>query len=670
MFVFISKSFGQQTNNVDFLRCKAEISILPKAKEVRGNVIYEFKILKDVDSIYLDAKSFSHAQSALNSSERIFHKFTDKHIIYNYPFKKGNKYKINLGYITYPKKALYFIDWEHPNHPEANPQIWTQGQGKYTSNWLPSIDDMNDKIEFDLSVSFHKNYDVIANGKLISKKKKNDSILTWQYDMQKPMSSYLVALAIGNYNKKVEKSASGIPLEMYYYPKDSVKFESTYRYSKQMFDFLEEEIGVPYPWKNYKQVPVKDFLYAGMENTSLTIFSDAFVVNDTAFIDKNYVNVNAHELAHQWFGDLVTETHGTHHWLHEGFATYYALLAEKKLFGEKHYQHKLYEYSQEIINAQEKDTIPLMNPKASSLTFYKKGAWALHSLRDLVGDEVFKNSVKKYLKNYQYKNVETEDFLSIIEETKRVNLNNFRQDWLLSTEFPQSALIKLIEENEDIGFLETHKTNEYLRYRTNNNDSIIVSSLITQLPKGNYRVKNVVLGESLIKKDYPTSMDLIKEGFKSELKTRQYIANSMREIPHDLKGKYESLLNDTSYQTIENALYNLWVNFPDDREKYLNQTKNIIGFNNRNIRTLWLALALNTEGFQKGDYNKFYKELENYTHPAFHFEVRRNAFQYLNELELISSITLKNLYQASTHHNWRFRSFCKKLLNQITQENK
>ncbi len=86
-----------------------------------------------------------------------------------------------------------------------------------------------------------------------------------------------------------------------------------------MFDFLEDEIGFPYPWQNYKQVPVHDFFYAGMENTSLTIFSDAFVVDSIGFNDRNYINVNAHELAHQWFGDLVTAKSGEHHWLQEGF---------------------------------------------------------------------------------------------------------------------------------------------------------------------------------------------------------------------------------------------------------------------------------------------------------------------------------------------------------------
>ena len=185
---------------------------------------------------------------------------------------------------------MYFVGWEN----KGRNQIWTQGQGKYTSNWLPSIDDVNDKIEFDLKFVAPKDYQVLSNGIL---KSKTDNIrhVLWEYDMQKPMSSYLVAVAVGKYNKKTNISKSGIPLEYYYYPEDSLKVEPTYRFSKKMFDFLEEEIGFAYPWQNYKQVPVHDFLYSGMENTSLTIFSDDFMVDEIGFNDKNYVNVNAHE---------------------------------------------------------------------------------------------------------------------------------------------------------------------------------------------------------------------------------------------------------------------------------------------------------------------------------------------------------------------------------------
>jgi len=631
LLLFSCIGFAQQIKVVDFLRCEAELTLLPKKKEVRGVVSYKFRVLKGVDSLFIDSKNMEFDNVHIGKG-KVKYKTTKDKLWLLKKFKKNRDYIISFNYSCNPKKAIYFIDWEHQNHPEANPQIWTQGQGKYTSNWLPSIDDMNDKIEFDLSVSFHRDYEVIANGKLVSKKNKNDSVATWRYDMQQPMSSYLVALAIGKYKKKTEKSVSGVLIEMYYYPKDEIKFEPTYRYTKQMFDFLEEEIGVSYPWQNYKQVPVKDFLYAGMENTSTTIFSDAFVVDKTSFIDKNYVNVNAHELAHQWFGNLVTETHGTHHWLHEGFATYYALLAEKEIFGEDYFNYRLFEYGLEIENAQEKDTIPLMNSKASSLTFYKKGALTLYHLRNEIGDSVFRVSVRKYLETHQFKNVETNDFLSIVEQESGIDLFEFKNKWLLSNTISKGKswrkLISHPKENMDRNSIYS------LRHRLKNN--------------------TIQLSDSIL---------AIKD-----LKFRQILSGKLDTIPLEYKKKVESLLKDKSYQTIENTLYNLWVNFPLDRIKYLDQTKDVIGFNDKNVRTLWLTLALNTRGFQKEDYPKFYKELEDYTHPAYHFEVRRNAFQYLSELNLISSTTIKNLQQATKHHNWRFRSYCKRLFNQLTKE--
>ena len=189
------------------------------------------------------------------------------------------------------------------------------------------------------------------------------------------MSSYLLAFGIGNFRKKTIRSSSNIPIELYYEPKDSLKVEPTYRYSREIFDFLENEIGVPYPWQNYKQIPVQDFLYAGMENTGATIFSNTFMVDSTAFVDKNYVNVNAHELAHQWFGNMVTEESGEHHWLHEGFATYYAYLTEKEIFGEDYFYWHLLGTAKALGNfSEEGNGEALTDSGAGSLTFYEKGA--------------------------------------------------------------------------------------------------------------------------------------------------------------------------------------------------------------------------------------------------------------------------------------------------------
>ena len=624
---FANYSTAQQTQYVDFLACKAELIIQPIKKLVIGDVTYRFKIKKTIDSIYIDAKKMTFNKVYLKNRKASYKVTNDKLWVFN-NFKEGKEYTVTFNYEAQPKKAMYFIDWEYQSLSEANPQIWTQGQGKDNSNWIPSFDDMNEKVAFDLSISFDKNYEVITNGKLVSKQQKTNSINTWEYDMLQPMSSYLLAIAIGKYNKKEEVSISGIPLEMYYYPKDAEKVESTYRYTKRMFDFLEEEIGVLYPWQNYKQIPVKDFLYAGMENTSATIFSDAFVVDSTAFIDKNYVNVNAHELAHQWFGDLVTETHGTHHWLQEGFATYYALLAEKNIFGDDYYYHKLYKTSQQLIKAQKTDSIPLMNKKASSLTFYQKGAWALHNLREQVGDSIFKVSVLQYLKENQFKNVETNDFIKIVEKVSKEDLSEFVNTWLLSNKFNKEYSDEVLNKiNKKSVFYELIKINKQ-----------------GSIDSSNWVIEN------------------------KEIRVRQVLSEKLKKIPVALKADYESLLQDKSYQTIETSLLNLWLSFPENRKQYLDNTEAVIGFNDKNIRMLWLTLALNTKGFEKIKYKGFYDELIKYTNPVYHFEVRKNAFQYLDKLRLINSTVLQNLQQATKHHNWRFRSYCKKLFNELNKQ--
>lgn len=633
---------AQQTDVVDFKKAKVEVGFNPDQEKVIGSAKYEFEILKDIDSVYLDAIAFQNIIYVLDE------KFADslyngKQAIIKYPFKANTNHTLEVTWQAQPKKTLYFIGWDNDSEEK---QIWTQGQGKYTSNWLPSIDDMNDKIEFDLSITFDKDYQVIANGKLVSKEDYFGKT-KWHFDMQQPMSSYLVALAIGKYNKKTETSKSGIPLEMYYYPEDSLRVEPTYRFSKQIFDFLEEEIGVPYPWQNYKQIPVKDFLYAGMENTSATIFSDTYVIDSISFIDKNYVNVNAHELAHQWFGDLVTEASGAHHWLQEGFATYYALLAEKEIFGENHYYWQLYDYAQKLMEQEKAGSgTSLLNPKSSSLTFYQKGAWVLHMLREQVGDEAFKNAVKNYLWKHQFKNVETNDFISEVEKASGLDLDSFVMDWLESDVFHYEKAIESLKKSDFIkSYLDVdceENTSKCTDYLASNTSDEVKIKVVSQIPE-----------------------QLKSADFNNSLKVRQAIAQYLTQIPQELKSDYETLLDDESYVTIEVALYNLWNNFPEDRPKYLNKTKGVEGFNDKNVRMLWLALALITEDFQPENKPNYFQELTNYTNPENHFEIRLNAFQYLKLLSACNDTCKENLEQASTSPIWQFSKFAKDYLKTL-----
>src|SRR5690606_22314542 len=168
--------------------------------------------------------------------------------------------------------------------------------------------------------------------------------------------------------------------------------------------------------------------------------------------------------------------------------------------------------------------------------------------------------------------------------------------------------------------------------------------------------------EAKIKVVSQISNQLKKDHFNTSLKVRQTIAKSLSKIPLELKSDYETLLNDASYITIELALYNLWNNFPENRHEYLNRTQHLQGFNDKNIRTLWLTLALVTEGFEPPNKSEYFEELTNYTNPSNHFEIRQNAFQYLKLINACNEKCQGNLEQAATHPVWQFSKMAKDLL--------
>lgn len=642
--------FSQQSDIVDFKTAEVHIHTIDfDKKTISGSADFRFEILKDTDSVFLDAQNFNDLEVSLNGSP-IKPVYNQKQLIIKSKFEKGTTHQLSVNWTAHPKKTLYFVERLGRNGV-VEEQIWTQGQGKYTSNWLPSLDDVNDKIEFDISITYKNGFEVLANGKLVDKEI-GEKETTWNYNMNHPMPSYLVAIAIGHYSLMEKKSKSGIDLEMYYYPEDSIRSEPTYRHTKAMFDYLEQEIGIPYPWQNYKQVPVKDFLYSGMENTTLTIFSDAFVIDSIAYNDRNYVTVNAHELAHQWFGDMVTATSGEHHWLQEGFATYYALLAERHLFGDEHYYWQLFENAQELIK-QETDggSTSLLNPKSSSATFYKKGAWALHVLREKVGDSAFKSAVVSYLDKKQFQNVETSDFISEVENSSGMDLSDFENEWLISPELPEDAMVKSLKKSPFM--------REYLEI-----DCEAFSSKCLDYTSSYISDKAIVKIISQI----PNRID--RRAFQNSLEVRKAIAQYVSKIPVALKADYESLLNDRSYATKEYAMYNLWANFPQDRAVYLEKMKNSYGFNDFNIRLLWLALNLNTLEYQTDKKQQVLEELIHYTDPLYGFELRMNAFNYLKLIGGFEEQSLKNLVEAKNHHSWQFAQFSKNLLESLSKEPK
>ena len=652
---------AQHASAVDFKHLKAELAIDPLKAEVSGELVYTLEVLKETDSIFIDARKMTFSDVFFNG-EAVEYGSDDKKLWLVGDFGPSEKQQIQIKYKATPEQAIYFIP-EEQQAGRDDFQTWTQGQGKYTSSWLPSFDDTREKLEFDLSFIYPAGTTLIANGKLLHSEEINDSLVRWDFDMQQPMSSYLVALAAGNFDSRKEVSASGIPLEFYYPAGRKDRAEPTYRHSVEIMDFLEQEIGIPYPWQNYKQIPVRDFLYAGMENTGTTIFSDLFLVDSIGYNDRNYANVDAHELAHQWFGNLVTAENGQHHWLQEGFATYYALLAEKALFGEDYFYRKLFETAEEL--KQMSDTgkgEALLNPNASSLTFYQKGAWALHILKEKIGKEAFDRGVKNYLLKNAYSSVTTEDFIAEMEQASGQDLSEFVKNWLEQSAFQGTEALESLKKSSFI--------QQYLEIAALK--PLPISRKRDQLKAALDFPVNDFIGQEVVYQlaleDPSEVIELYKKAFDSgNLYARQAIAFSLQDIPQELKQEYENLLNDESYASREAALYNLWRNFPAEALNYLRQTEAAEGFLDKNIRTLWLALNLATPEVPAARKRAYFKELSGYTAPHHRFQLRQKAFEYLFQLNAFDSESLYNLMDAARHHNYRFREFAKEMLKSLTE---
>ena len=647
-----------QNTHLDFKRGEIRIRPEPETGLIEGEVSYSFEKGPGPDSLWLDAAGMEIGPVFLGGHPVPF-SYAGNRVGVRAPEADG-QYRLTIQYRAHPRQTVYFLGWG--DAVPGNEQIWTQGQGKYSSHWVPSFDDMREKVEFDLGVYFRPGFSVIANGRLAGVSEA-DSLNLWQFDMQHPMSSYLLAFAIGKFDSLELRSRSGVPLRLYFPPDAAPKAPYTYKYSREIFDFLESEIGVPYPWQDYKQVPLRDFMYAGMENTTATFFDDAYLVDSLGFNDRNYINVNAHELAHQWFGDLVTETDGTQHWLHEGFATCYAYLAEEAVLGPEHLDWKLLQTARLLEDLDDRgEGASLLDPGAGSLIFYEKGAWALFLLRDLLGGNAFRQGIQRYLQAYAFANATIDDFLSVMEAAGGVSLREFRQEWLEPATFPEDQALSFLSRRSGriAAFLDLHR--QVIAPDSLPSEVLATAWEASETP--GYRA-------ALLVEFRPSFLEAhLRKAFESdEPEVQKAVLAGLERTEPWMVPYLEKFLDAPSYEVRADALLKLWVARPDQRNAYLDQVAGNGSMADLEVRQLWWVLALFTDSYAPLEKRvTFLESLRETTDPAFHPEIRQNAFGLLRQIDALSEQNLRDLIGATEHHSWQFRIFARRLLDELMQQ--
>jgi len=442
----------ERNRNIDVTHMKVEVKFDVYKKSVMGKVTHTFNILQNqVDTIFFDAPGIQIISATIDG-KALSHTTLPEGVVVQcgldepiaMPIARNKKpktqHQIVFEYIAYPKKGIYFSGYTAANGQPLlgnidesdmiRKQIWTQGQGIDNRHWIPMIDDRSDKYITETVVTHDSKHQVLSNGTLKSKKVNKDGTTTWHYALNQPHAGYLLMLGIGNYAVKNSKTALGTPMQFWYYPEHPEKVEPTSRYSEQIIDFLATETGIPYPWINYSQVMVQDFLYGAMENTSATTFGDFFWVDKRGFQDRNYVVVNAHEATHQWFGDFITGRHDGEQWLQESFATYYPGLFVGSVYGKDELDWYFRDQMNGAVAAGKANSLPVRHSAAGSSRHYPKGASVLHMLRHILGEDNFRRSINHYLQKHAFATVETWDLQKAIMDETGINMDWFFDQWI------------------------------------------------------------------------------------------------------------------------------------------------------------------------------------------------------------------------------------------------
>ncbi|HIL70721.1 MAG TPA: hypothetical protein EYG38_12835, partial [Verrucomicrobia bacterium] len=382
------------------------------------------------------------------------------------PILVGQEVSVTIAYSASPEEGFYFRTTEM-GYPEGDDHLWTQGEAILHRHWFPCFDSPNEKMTSDVICRVPEGMTVLSNGRLLSETKDSESDRTlFHWSQDQPHVTYLISIVAG-YFEHLEDRHGDLPLAFYTPPSYFSETANSFRDTRKIIEFFEEEIGVTYPWDKYFNVCVTDFTAGGMENTSLTTLTTHTLFSEASENLRSSQGLDAHEAAHQWFGDLVTCKDWSHLWLNEGFATYYAHLYDGYKNGNDYLKYGLYRDARNILS-QKNDVTPMVhkgyNVPMDQFSFraYPKGSWILHMLRSQLGTDLFRKGIETYLNRHRFGNVVTEDLNSILEELSGKSLDRFFDQWVYHASTPDLNISYSWNQKRKLAKLsvkQSHKTN-------------------------------------------------------------------------------------------------------------------------------------------------------------------------------------------------------------------
>ncbi|SNR33667.1 M1 family aminopeptidase [Hymenobacter mucosus] len=413
------------------------------------------------DSLRLDAKGMDIKSVTMvngNDTKTLRFDYNQEQMLVHLDklYTPGQQYTVYIEYVAKPEelkakgsaaitdaKGLYFIN---PDSTEAGKprQIWTQGETESSSAWFPTIDKPNQKTTAEISMTVPARYVTLSNGRLDSQKQNTDGTRTDTWKQELPHSPYLFMMAVGDF-KITKDTWRGKEVNYYLEPKYAPFAKQIFGNTPEMLEFFSRRLGVDYAWNKYSQIVVRDYVSGAMENTSATLHGEFLQKDAREMLDAEYANgesVIAHELFHQWFGDLVTAESWSNLTVNESFADFSeALWAEYKYgqdAGDAHAYMNMRNYLRSPQDAQKHLVRFHYADKEDmfDLVSYQKGGQILNMLRNYLTDDVFFAGLKKYLTDNKFGNGEAHQLRLAMEAVSGQDLNWFFNQWYFGAGHP------------------------------------------------------------------------------------------------------------------------------------------------------------------------------------------------------------------------------------------
>ncbi|MFA5975446.1 MAG: M1 family aminopeptidase [Elusimicrobiota bacterium] len=433
----------------DTRHIRLELSLDFARQSLRGRCTTSLEAIQDgVQSMVFDAVDFKGIR-VRSAGKPLRHEYNGRKLTLHWPrsFRAGAVVEVTVEYqLIRPKLGLHFVGPDR-HYPKKPVQAWTQGEDEYNRYWFPCHDAPQERATTEVLITVPERFTAVSNGALLRTtyhRAKKTRTFHWRQDVPHP--PYLVSLVVGEFTR-IEDRWKKVPVLYYCPPGREDDARRAFGQTPKMIEFFSRKLGIPYAYAKYAQVAAIDFIYGGMENTSATTQTALTLHDERAHLDFSSDPLVAHELAHQWFGDLVTCKDWSHAWLNESFATYFEALFKEYDKGTDEFMYELRtnarlyfdedrdRYRRPLVTRLYKNTNDLFDRH-----LYEKGSLILHSLRVLLGENGWWRSIHLYLKRHRAQGVETVDLLNAIQEATGKNMRPFFDQWIYRAGHPEYKL--------------------------------------------------------------------------------------------------------------------------------------------------------------------------------------------------------------------------------------